>query len=332
MLDHLRKQSGLISTLLVLLILAVGIYLFQFVWQFLLFFSDIIVILVIAWVLSFILGPFVEGLHDRLRFPRSISALLIYTLFFGLLALTIFLFVPVVSSQVQSLTKELPKYQRTFPTYVNKLTALTVSLADNSLSLIPGVAGVLFDGFLVLITSFYFVLDKERINREIYTLLPRKWHDHAHYVQDLIDSTFGSFLRMQIIFGIVAGIATWIIMSAFGLPYGASSSLVAGLLTIIPLIGGLLALVPPVLIAFLIDPARAVLVLITLIAMQQIIFNIVAPRLMGRALKLHPVVVLFSFLIGYKVAGGFGVIFAIPVLGVLFVILHNLSHHYLEQK
>jgi len=66
--------------------------------------------------------------------------------------------------------------------------------------------------------------------------------------------------------------------------------------------------------------------------MQQIIFNIVAPRVMGKALQLHPVVVLLSFLIGYKVAGGFGVIFAVPVLGVLFVILHNIGHHFLDER
>lgn len=332
MLEDLKKQSSLTQILIVLLIAAVGIYLFQFVWQFLVFFSDIIVILATAWVLSFILGPFVEKLHELFHIPRGSSALLVFAAFFGLLALTIILFIPTVAAQVQSLSKVLPKYEATYPAYLNKLTAFTVSLADNSLSLIPSLAGFLFDGFLVFITSFYFVVDKKRINEELYLIIPKKWHPHAEYVQNVIDNTFGSFIRMQVVFGIVAGIATWIIMTAFGLGYAASTSLVAGILTIIPLIGGLLALIPPVLIAFLIDPARAVLVLVSLVVMQQIIFNIIAPRVMGKALQLHPVIVLLSFFIGYKVAGGFGVIFAVPVLGVLFVILHNIGHHFLDAK
>ncbi|HEX7041943.1 MAG TPA: AI-2E family transporter, partial [Patescibacteria group bacterium] len=214
----------------------------------------------------------------------------------------------------------------------HRLTNMGLSLLDNSLTYIPSVAGFLFETFMVLIVSFYFVLDKDRINNEIYTLLPKKWHGHAKYLQELIDTSFGSFLRMQIMFGIVAGIATWLIMTAFGVDFAASTSLIAGLLTIVPVIGGILALIPPVAIAFLIDPARGLLVLITLIVMQQIVFNIIGPKLLGKALQLHPIIVLLSFIIGYKIAGGFGVIFAVPVFGILFVILHQVAHHFLDEK
>ena len=109
---RLKKQSTLTQILVILLIAAVGTYLFQFVWQFFVFFSDIIVILTTAWVLSFILGPFVEKLHQWLRIPRGSSALLVFAAFFGLLALTIILFIPTVTAQVQSLSKVLPKYKQ----------------------------------------------------------------------------------------------------------------------------------------------------------------------------------------------------------------------------
>lgn len=332
MFDELKKQSALVTTLLVLAICALSLYLFQWVWLGISFFSDVIIILFTAWVLSFILGPFVEKISKITRLPKVWSATLIYLLFFGILAAAISLFVPVVVAQVQTLSKVLPKYQASFPYYVHRLTNAGVALVDNSLSYIPSVAGFLFSAFMILIVSFYFVLDKERMNDELYTLLPKKWHGHAKYLQELIDSTFGSFIRMQIIFGIIAGIATWLIMTAFGVDFAASTSLIAGLLTFIPMIGGLLALIPPVAIALFIDPVRGLLVLLALLAMQQIVFNIIGPRLLGRALQLHPVIVLLSFFIGYKIAGGFGVIFAVPVFAVLFVILHSISHHFLEEK
>ena len=142
-------------------------------------------------------------------------------------------------------------------------------------------------------------------------------HRNAHY-----------FLWF-IFFGLIAGIATWIIMTIFGVGFAASVALISGILTIIPIVGGLLALVPPVAIALLVDPWKALFVLISLVVMQQIIFNIIFPRVVGSALKLHPVVVIFSFFIGYKIAGSFGVIFAIPVIAVIFVILHRLGHHFL---
>lgn len=331
MLDHLKRQSSLINLALLILIFAGGIYVLQFAWQLVSFFSDIIVILASAWVLSFILGPSVETLHQRIHLPRVWSAALVYLVFFSILTVTIISFIPAVSAQIQTLGKELPKYQHSFPQYVNKLTSIPFTLADNAISYVPSVAVFLGDIVIILILSFYLVLDKERLNRELYSLLPTKWHEHAHYVQDLIDNTFGSFIRVQVLFGIIAGFATWVIMSIGGLPFAASTSLVAGLLTIIPLIGGLLALIPPTAIAFFIDPVKALLVLLALLAMQQIIFNVIFPRVLGRALRLHPIIVLLSFLIGYKVAGGIGIIFAVPVLGVLFVIVHRLAHHFLEE-
>lgn len=332
MLDELKKQSALVTILLILGVLALFFYVFQWVWLGLSFFSDVIVILFTAWILSFILEPFVEKITKITKLPKVWSAAIVYLVFFGILAVAISLFIPVVVAQIQTLTKVLPKYQASFPFYVHKITNVSVSFVDNSLSLIPSVAGFLFSAFMVLIVSFYFVLDKERINKEIYTLLPKKWHGHAKYLQELIDSTFGSFIRMQIIFGIVAGIATWLIMTGFGVDFAASTSLMAGLLTVVPVVGGLLALIPPVAIALFIDPIRGLLVLLALLAMQQIVFNIIGPKLLGRALQLHPVIVLLAFFVGFKIAGGFGVIFAVPVFAVLFVILHSIAHHFLEEK
>ncbi len=332
MFEELKKQSALVTTLLVLAICALSLYLFQWIWLGISFFSDVIIILFTAWVLSFILGPFVDKISKIARLPKVWSATLIYLVFFGILAAAISLFVPVVVAQVETLSKVLPKYQASFPYYVHKITDTSVAFVDNALSYIPSVAGFLFSAFMILIVSFYFVLDKERMNEELYTLLPKKWHGHATYLQELIDSTFGSFIRMQIIFGIIAGIATWLIMTAFGVDFAASTSLIAGLLTFIPMIGGLLALIPPVAIALFIDPVKGLLVLLALLAMQQIVFNIIGPRLLGRALQLHPVIVLLSFFIGYKIAGGFGVIFAVPVFAVLFVVLHSIAHHFLEER
>lgn len=333
MLEELKKQSVLVTIFLVLTSIAVGLYLFQILWGVLGFFSDVLIILFSAWILSFILGPSVDFLEKRIRVPKLISALIIYLLFFALFAFSIILFIPVVTSQYFALVNHvLPKYQHTFPYYVNKATEMVLTTVGNSLSILPAIGSFLVGLIMVVITSFYFVVDKERINKEIFFLIPKKYHEHGHYVQDLIDSTFGSFIRVQIIFGLIAGLATWVIMTIFGVQFAASTSLVAGILTIVPIIGGLLALVPPVAIALLADPWKALFVLIALVAMQQIIFNVVFPRVVGKALQLHPVIVIFSFFVGYKIGGSFGVIFAVPIIAVVLVILHRLSHHFLGEK
>lgn len=332
MLDELKKQSFLVTLFLTLASIAVGMYVLQVFWGILGYFSDVLVILFSAWILSFILGPAVDFLQHRCKFPKLAAATVVYLLFFALFAYAVSLFIPVVTSQYFALVKVLPKYQHTFPYYVNRATQIIITAIGNSLTLIPAIGSFLVGLVMVLIASFYFVVDKERINRELFFLIPRKYHTHAQYVQELIDTTFGSFIRVQIIFGIIAGLATWIIMSIFGVGFAASTSLVAGILTIVPIVGGLFALVPPVAIALLADPWKALFVLISLVVMQQIIFNIVFPRVVGKALQLHPVVVIFSFFVGYKIAGSFGVIFAVPIIAIVLVILHRLWHHFLGEQ
>lgn len=332
MLDGFKKQSVLISVFLLLASAALGIYLFQIFWNILGFFSDVLIILFSAWILSFILGPAVDGLVKYFKVSKAIAATIVYLIFFALFAFAVLSFVPVVTSQYFALVKVLPKYQQTFPYYVNRATQITLTAVGDSLTLIPAIGSFLVGLIMVLITSFYFVVDKDTINKELFFLIPKKYHEHAAYVQQVIDNTFGSFIRVQIIFGIVAGFATWIIMSIFGIGFAASTALVAGILTIVPLVGGLFALIPPVAIALLVDPWKALFVLLSLVVMQQIIFNIIFPKVVGKALKLHPVVVIFSFFVGYKIAGSFGVIFAVPVIAVLLVILHRLGHHFLAQE
>lgn len=329
MLEDLRKHALLIRVFLILASAAIGIYVLQVVWNVLSFFSDALVILFSAWILSFVLGPAVEFFARKLHMSRLIAAAIVYLIFFALFAFAIFNFIPVVTSQYFAFVKVLPKYQHTFPYYVNRATQIMLTAVGNSLTLIPAIGSFLVGLIMVLITSFYFVVDKDRINKELFFLVPKKYRDHAVYVQEVIDNTFGSFIRVQIIFGAIAGVATWAIMAAFGVGFAASVGLISGILTIIPLVGGLFALVPPVAIALLMDPWKALFVLLALVAMQQIIFNIVFPKVVGNALKLHPVVVIFSFFIGYKIAGSFGVIFAVPVIAVLLVILHKIYHHFL---
>lgn len=331
MLDEIKKHAASIQLLVTLLIIAVSIYLFEIAWQILGNFSDIFIILISAWVLSFILEPFVERTKNLLTLSKVMAAFLVYILFFGLIVAIIFLFIPVVSNQIQNLIEILPRYLSTSPLFLRKWLDATVVYLSTSLPLISGVATFFVDLFLVIIISFYFVTDRETINKEMYNLTPKKWRAHVSFIQELVDTTFASYLRVQLLFGILSGIATWIVLRLFNVDYAASLALLSGILTIIPLVGPILAIVPPLLLPALTNTTQAIFIFIVLVLFQQIIFNVIGPKLLSRAFKLHPVVVLLSFLVGYKIAGGIGAIFAVPVLGIFVVVLHQISHHFLDQ-
>lgn len=330
MLEEIKKQFTSIQILITLLIIAVGIYVFQIIWQVLANFSDIIIMLITAWVLSFILEPIVNRLTRWIHMYKIASALVVYMLFFGLIGIIVFLFIPEVTAQLQTLTRILPHYLKPYPTFVNSWGNLINSSLNNSILYIPSVANFLFSAFIVLIISFYFVVDKQRINGVFFNLLPKKWHKDAQFIQEVIDTTFASFLRFQLFFGLLSGILAWVVLRLFNIDFAASTAVITGILTLVPLLGPILGIIPPILVAFISDPTKALYIFLILLLVDQVLYNIVGPRLLGKAFKLHPVIVLLSFFVGFKIAGGAGAVLAVPVLGILLIVLHRLSRHFIN--
>jgi predicted PurR-regulated permease PerM len=86
---------------------------------------------------------------------------------------------------------------------------------------------------------------------------------------------------------------------------------------LIPFLGPVLAVVLPVTIALLTHPEVTIYLFIALLALQQIIFNVLAPRILSRQVGLHPLLVFFAVLTGARVAGVWGAIFGVPIVAVL---------------
>jgi len=335
MLDEIRKEFTLFKLLVFLLTIAVSIYLFGILWQFLGNFSDVIIIAVLAWLLSFILEPLVDLISKFTRLSKVWSALIAYAFFALLFTIIILLFVPVVIGEFQSLSKIAPLYLASFPKFIQTWNNAITNSVNTFISFIPSIANVFIDILLILILSFYFIIDKEKINTELYKLAPKTWHANLRFIQKTIDETFASFLRIQLIFGIIAGIATWIVLRLFSIDFAASVAVLAGILTIIPVVGPILGILPPAFVTLALHPENPVLaaaIFAILLLIQQIIFNTIGPKLMERAFKLHPIVVFLSIIIGFKVAGPLGAVFVVPVLGIVVIVVKKLGYHFINPQ
>lgn len=332
MFEEIKRESSLIRILVILAITALGIYLFGIAWQILNLFSDIIVILIFAWLLSFILEPLVEKISYYGRLPKVLSALIAYLTFGAIFAAAIFLFIPVVNSQIQTLAKTISAQFGSSPQIINRFGDTLISTLNSSLSLIPSALQFLFSMLIILILSFYFIVDKEKIDQEIFSLVPEKWHEKLRFIQNVVEKSFASFLRVQLIFGIISAVVTWLVLRIMNVGFPELAALLAGIFAFIPLVGPILALIPPTFVAFLIDPVRALVIFIILLIAQQFIFNVLGPKLFSKAFKINPIIILLSFLVGAKIAGSIGAIFAIPVLGILIVVIKELLHYFLKPK
>ncbi len=333
MLDEFKKQYASIKILIFLLIVAVSIYLFQIFWQVLSIFSDILVMLILAWLLSFVLEPLVNLISRITKLSKLFSALIVYAFFGVLIAAGIFLFIPIVALQFQSLSKVIPGFLEQYPGLIQTWNNSITKSIDILITFLPSLATIIVDTILMLILSFYLIVDKERINNEIYNLLPKSWHKNFKFIQSVVDTTFSSFLRIQIIFGVIAWISTWIVLTLWGVDFAASASLLAGLLTIIPVLGQFIGAVPSAFVVLVTRPEaplEAVLVFAILVGIQQIAFNVIGPKLMGNAFKLHPIIVFLSIIIGFKIAGAIGAVFVVPILAIFVIVIKQLGHYFIN--
>ncbi len=330
MLNEIRKNYSLVRILILLLIIAVGSYVLTLLWVLVISkFLDLFVILLSAWLLSFILFPIVVSIQKLLKTSKLIATIITYILVLAILVLVGIVYIPLVTSQILMITSLLPQYLKTAPPILVTAVESLSSQIGNSVMLIPSVASFLFSAFITLILSFYLIVDQEKINREFFNLIPKKWHDVLRFTEGVINDTFISFLRVQLFFALSTGILTWIILRLFNVDYAASVALISGAFAFIPMIGPFLALIPPILVALLSDPVKALIIGGILLATQQITFNIIGPKLLGKAFKLHPAIILISFLIGLKFAGGIGAVFAIPILGISAVMIRRFGYYFL---
>ena len=285
------------------------------------------------------------------RLPAIAAILLVYT---GMLAVIVGFFVlivPVIVPQVAGLQESLPQaanaillFIDSLQRYVNRLGlrvdltsifrpeaisaqlgAVGSEVVKQSLTIAGSIASLLFNLVFVLIVSFYMMLDGARLVERGIRLLPPSWHEEVHAFLALVDRTFGGFLRSQLLQALLYGVATAILMVGLGLPDVALASVIAGLCVLVPLIGGPLAMIPPLVLAIVAAPNQVVWLLIGLLVIQQVLFNVVMPKLVGQIVGLPPLLVFAALLIGGSVAGGWGILFGIPLAGVLASVIQFLS-------
>ncbi len=332
MLDELKKDLSSLKLLISLGTIAVGLYLFEYVVKFLRDFSDIIIIIFFGWLVSFILEPFVDIFTNYLKVPRIISTVIVFVLAAILIGLAFIAFIPDLAIQLKTLEQLLPTFKQNAPPVVaDGIDNFTKSLG-NYTNVIPSVTQFLVNLVTILILSFYLVIDKDNLNKRLFALTPRKYHGEIRFVQKVINQSFASFVRIQILWGVIGGVITWIVLTLFGINFAGSTSLIAGILTAVPVIGPIIGVIPPLLVALIDSPDQALIIFLIIFAIQQFIFNALGPKIIGSAFNINPVIVILSLLIGLKVAGATGAVFAIPVASIILIVGREYYNFYFKER
>jgi predicted PurR-regulated permease PerM len=178
------------------------------------------------------------------------------------------------------------------------------------------VAGGLVDVVFVFVLGIYLLASGPAVRRWLLDLVPADRRADAARVEAEARRVFGSYVRGQLILGLIVGTLSAIAYLLLGVPYAVFLGVLAGVLELVPLVGPIVAGAAAALVA-LTQPFPLVLwVILAAIAIQQIENNLLVPRISGEAVGLHPLAALLAVLIGVELAGLAGAIFAVPLTGI----------------
>lgn len=305
--------------------------------------STLLLLFLLVFILAAVFNPVVVWLHRR-GVPRIASAAGLAALILVTLGLLAWLTVPPLAREVGDLFQNLPAKQqrvlayyenleRRFPGIAGQLPSpqelarnvgphlargasqvgrYTMNVATGLISLVILVVLVVFTlaNPTPLVTGLLAAVPKEAEQR-VEKALQRS-------LEQLKNWAAGS-LKLGLIVGVMTAIGLWIVgrVSGHPFPYILLFSVIAALGELIPNIGPLISAVPPILIAFTIDPMLGVWVALLFLLIQQAENNLIVPLVMGKSLDLHPVSLIFTVLVMGSLFGLLGAILAVPIAAIL---------------
>lgn len=345
------RERSWFDAVLVLGAIALGFVVLGFFGVLFAFFGELIMVFFLAWLLAFMLLPVVNRVRAIPFMSRTGAIFLVYFLLFGGLVVVSIVVAAALVNSIGDFIAGLPALRANLPTILapwqarlNELGIAQIDLVTQAATFLDNISvyavqlaaplqqiavaslGAIGNLLLMVVLSLYMLADRERLAAFLFWLVPANYRDEAEILEEAVSRSFGGFIRGQVITGLAFGAISFVASVVFGLEFIAVTTAVAGLLMAIPFFGPFVAWVPPVLVAILFKPDAVLGVTIIVAIGWLVVMNFLQPRIMANSLRIHPIVVLGSVLVGLKIAGIPGAIFGIPIAAVLSALfLHSLN-------
>lgn len=192
-------------------------------------------------------------------------------------------------------------------------------------SLIAGFIRGIFMFFFTLMIGAFLLIDLEKVHAFLRSLFPTNVRDDYDVIIAGIDRGLSGVIRGQLLICVINGALTYVGLLVFSVKYGLILAVVAGLMSLVPIFGSILSSVPIVIVALVsgdegIDVFRGVAMTLWIVGIHFIEANLLNPKIIGTAAKIHPVLVIFSLFLGEHAYGLVGALLAVPVLSAISVV------------
>lgn len=304
----------------------------------------------LGFILAYILDPLVNYLEAK-RIPRSFAIVLIY-LILGVLIMTLLMQgIPVLFRDLHKMLELIPSYTESvqemlynmeknysrvqIPDSVKQVIDETILQLQRAVLAIGQsfVQGLLFlfsqtfNLVLAPIISFYFLKDFAIIGQMLQKVIPARFRPETDKIGREINHVIKKFIRGNLLVACLVALLTSLGMYLIGMEFPVLLGILAGITNFIPYFGAFIAAVPIVLLALVKSKWLALYAVGLMFLIQQIEGNILAPKILGDCVGLHPLVLIFALLMGGQLWGIWGLVLAVPLAAILKIVCRHLYLH-----
>ena len=303
--------------------------------------ESVLVVMLVSVLLAFILAPIVD-LLTYLRLPRSMAAGVAILLLLGALAGIVYSSYNQATTLVQDLPKytskvreEVMRFRKQAETFevlppehergvlsVRPATDWTDILTRGFGSASSAVLAVSFVPFLV----FFMLTWQQHVRSATVMLFPLENRHTAYVTLGLISAMVRSFMVGNLLIGLFIGAVSTVVFWSIHLPFFYFAGFISGFLSLVPYMGALLALVPPIFVGLgHIGSEEVLIIVVSVLGLHVIALNLLYPRFLGKRLQLNPLAVTMALLVWGGLWGGMGLLLAIPITAAIRIIFAHVE-------
>lgn len=332
----MSEQALDISWQAICKVLAVGLCLYG-----LFLARDVALWLCFALVVTILLEPGIIFL-TRLRLPRIVAVILVYSSILFLIGGAMWLVAPVFIFEMGQLTQNLPGYfdainpllhtvgievAKDFQSFSSNILATAKDSSESIVKAVVNFFGGLYSTFIIFTFAFFVSLEHGSINRFLYLLAPKDQEERVAQMLERAQEQVAGWFVVRLLACLLVGVLSFIVFVLLGVKFAFMLAVIGGILNFVPYIGPSIAFAITALFVGVADSwLAAAYVSVALLVIQELENKFLTPVLMKRFIDLPPVLVLAALLAGHAVFGFLGTIFAVPVFGIVYEFLHEYLH------
>lgn len=320
-----------VRTIVTLLVSALAVWLLIHLWA-------IALTVVVALILVGTLSPLVRTLERR-GMGRGAAVLLIMLLLFGVLSIALLVSLPPLLNEVIDLLADAPAQRDRLIAWLGQrpLTAPLAQLArdigsEHVFSTV-GAAVLAISSQAALVVGYtvtavmiacYVLAAGQSSQAGLYAIVPRSHHLRLARIMLELEAIVGGYVRGQMITSAAITVFTFVLLEVCGVPNALSIAVFAGLMDVVPFVGGPAAVIPAALAGLAVSPTVAVIVGVTMFAYVEFESRYLVPKIYGKTLRLSAIAVIVALLVGGTLLGILGALLALPIAAGLLMIAREL--------